>query len=117
MFCTDLIGNEYAASIIFSLIIAFVIFLVMINPRDFLSITLRHPWLIRLGILSYSMYVWQQIFLYNQPWGNSFKYADSLAFNIPLLILIVHLSYYYFEAWFLKLKTKFKQENNQTDKQ
>jgi len=116
MYSTDLIGNEYVSSIIFSLIIALVIFFVMTSPRDFLNISLRHPWLVKMGILSYSIYIWQQIFLYKQPWGNSFKYADSLLFNIPMLILAVHVSYYYFESRFLKLKTKFKQDYTQIDK-
>ncbi len=60
-----------------------------------------------IGVLSYSIYIWQQLFVYNQPWGHTFKYANSLWLNLPILFIVGYLSYHYFEKPFLKFKTKF----------
>jgi len=60
-----------------------------------------------IGVLSYSIYIWQQLFVYKQPWAHSFKFSDSLWFNLPVLLIVSYLSYHYFEKPFLKFKTKF----------
>jgi peptidoglycan/LPS O-acetylase OafA/YrhL len=61
----------------------------------------------KIGILSYSIYIWQQLFVNRQPWAHSFKYANSLWLNLPVLLIVSYLSYHYFEKPFLKFKTKF----------
>ncbi|WP_353959508.1 acyltransferase family protein [Mucilaginibacter flavus] len=106
--CTKFIHNDYINSIIFSLIIALVIYLILINSEDFLGMILKNKYSVRLGILSYSIYIWQQIFLYKQPWENTFKYSNSLFLNLPVLFIISYLSYNFFELRFLKLKERFK---------
>lgn len=107
--CTfvNLINQPMLTSILFSIIIAYVIF-ITINKNDFLSRLLSSKGLVKIGILSYSLYVWQQLFTRQQPWQHSFKYADSLFLNIPALFVVAYISYHFYEVRFLKLKNKFK---------
>lgn len=99
--------SEYLSSLIFSILIAFVLYLTTIKP-DFLSAILSARVLVALGVLSYSIYIWQQIFLYKQPWEGTFKYADSVFLNIPFLFIVSYLSYHFFEAKILRFKNRFK---------
>lgn len=55
-----------------------------------------------IGILSYSIYLWQQIFLMNTFWITQFPQ------NIFFLFVAANISYYFIERPFLKLKTKFQ---------
>jgi peptidoglycan/LPS O-acetylase OafA/YrhL len=55
-----------------------------------------------IGLLSYSIYLWQQLFLHNtQHWYN------QLPINILLIIIFALFSYYIIEKPFLRLKSKF----------
>jgi len=60
-----------------------------------------------IGILSYSLYIWQQIFTFNQPWASSSMPGTSIALNTSLLIIVAMLSYHGYEKQFLKLKSRF----------
>lgn len=99
--------ENYFTSLIFSIVIASVICLTLIQP-DILNGILSNKILIKIGILSYSLYIWQQLFLYKQPWADAFPYASSNYFNIPALFIIAYISYSCFELQFLKLKKHFK---------
>jgi peptidoglycan/LPS O-acetylase OafA/YrhL len=61
----------------------------------------------RIGVLSYSAYIWQQIFTLKQPWAHVFPHADALWFNLPALALVTCASYYLYEKPFLRLKERF----------
>lgn len=106
--CFDILPSTYLTSTTFSLAVAFVIFLSISNENDFLGNLLKSKILIKLGVLSYSIYIWQQLFLYQQPWQHLFKYSNSLLFNIPALFIVAYISYHFYEVQFLKLKRKFK---------
>jgi peptidoglycan/LPS O-acetylase OafA/YrhL len=56
-----------------------------------------------IGILSYSIYIWQQMFLSNDSRFPLSKYPVNLLF----IIVVPILSYYFYEQYFLKLKVKF----------
>ena len=56
----------------------------------------------QIGVLSYSLYIWQELFTSQQPWGG------SLWWNLPALFLVAWLSYHFYEKAFLKLKDRFK---------
>jgi len=100
--------SEYIAAIIFAYTI-----LLSINSVNFLSVMLNNRILVKIGILSYSLYIWQQLFIGArvwQPW-----LAPLHGYPLPLLITIkflcifimAYLSYYFFESKFLRLKNKF----------
>jgi peptidoglycan/LPS O-acetylase OafA/YrhL len=58
-----------------------------------------------IGILSYSIYIWQQIFTSGDKKLPGFMV--SYPFNILCIIIVSCCSYYFFERTFLKLKSKF----------
>jgi len=60
-----------------------------------------------LGVLSYSIYIWQQLFTIDKPWKNSFRWGGSVIGNLIVLFLVAYLSYNYYEKPFLHLKKKF----------
>lgn len=104
---SNLIADDYLRTLIFSSLIAYVIYLCL-GQKDLLIQILENFLLVRIGVLSYSIYVWQQLFTKYQPWSNLFPTADSLWLNILLLIVTSVLSYYLFERQFLKLKAHFR---------
>lgn len=59
-----------------------------------------------LGVLSYSIYIWQQLFTFGDP---SFaRITMTFPYNVIFILIISTLSYYLYERRFLKLKTRFK---------
>ncbi len=64
--------------------------------------------LVMIGLASYSIYVWQQIFLMGQPWANAFPGAGSIWFNMLLLLVVSFCSYYFIERNLAKLKSRFR---------
>jgi peptidoglycan/LPS O-acetylase OafA/YrhL len=61
------------------------------------------------GKLSFSLYIWQQLFTAHQPWAHLFKYGDSVVLNLVALGTVATLSYYVVEKPFLRLKTRYKE--------
>lgn len=66
--------------------------------------------LIKMGVLSYSLYIWQQIFTAHQPWSRALPWGNSILLNLPLLFLTAYCSYTFYEKKFLKLKNRFNQK-------
>jgi peptidoglycan/LPS O-acetylase OafA/YrhL len=97
---------RYFSDEIFCVLISFVIIL-NINSDNYLSKILDSKILVKLGVLSYSIYMWQPLFTHGQPWAHLFKYSNSLLFNIPALFIVSYLSYQLYEKKFLILKKKF----------
>jgi len=56
----------------------------------------------RIGVLSYSLYIWQQLFTYQQPWGR------NLFLNLMALLVVAVISYHFYEKKFLNYKDRFK---------
>lgn len=102
----DINGSFISGLIRDLLITAFIISTICFSNSIFYKL-LNIPILKKIGILSYSIYIWQQLFVNKQPWAHSFKYADSLWLNLPALLIVSYLSYHYFEKPFLKFKIKF----------
>lgn len=94
--------------IIFALIISVIILQNLAWQKNLFAIILSNRLLIRIGVLSYSLYIWQQLFTYNQPWKNAFKYSDSMVLNLIGLFAVSWMSYYFYEKKFLILKNRFK---------
>lgn len=99
-------GGAYHLPVGMSLDNVFIMILVfwtMYVPTLFAKF-LDHKIMVNIGILSYSLYVWQQIFLtnINKYWFNQFPQ------NIILVFLVALFSYYVIEKPILGLKTKLK---------
>jgi peptidoglycan/LPS O-acetylase OafA/YrhL len=60
----------------------------------------------QIGILSYSIYLWQQIFISDLPFVKRF-----FPLNLLLLVIVSVFSYYIIEKPFLKLKDRFSKTN------
>ncbi len=58
-----------------------------------------------IGLLSYSIYLWQQIFFYKSKY-----WITQFPQNIFLILLVAACSYYFIEKPFLKLKSKFSEK-------
>lgn len=97
----------YVSSTVFGILMAFVIVL-NLYENNLLTSILKNPILVRIGILSYSLYVWQQLFTSQQPWSGLFKYSDNITLNMVALFLVATCSYYFYERKFLVIKSKFK---------
>ncbi len=97
----------YLSGCVFAILIGLVLVL-NLTEDNFLTLFLRTPLLNWLGTLSYSLYIWQQIFTVYQPWAGRFAYADSIVLNLVLLFITAYCSYNFFEKKFLKLKDRFE---------
>lgn len=97
----------YSGTFLFPCLITIVIVL-NLKGNNLLTAILNNKILAYIGVLSYSIYIWQQLFTENQPWKGLFKYSDSLLINIPAMLLVSYLSYNFYEKKFLVIKDRFK---------
>lgn len=90
-----------------NLIICYLIVFSILKKETSVYTTLNLPIFVKIGILSYSIYIWQQLFLIPngglRAWGQYFFFP----LNIIAAFGVAYLSYHYFEKPFLKLKHKF----------
>ena len=97
----------FLSQILFGLLIGACIIL-NLEPRNFFGIMLNNKLMVKIGVLSYSIYIWQQLFTHNQPWSDLSGFWTSVTLNILALALTAFLSYYFFEKRFIKLRNHFK---------
>ncbi|GAA4316723.1 hypothetical protein GCM10023149_13910 [Mucilaginibacter gynuensis] len=85
-----------------SLLIMILIFWSIYVPSK-VAVFLNSKIITHIGVLSYSLYIWQQLFLNNKIdyWFNQFPQ------NICLVIVVAHISYYLIEMPFLNQKNRF----------
>lgn len=103
---------EYVSAIMFGFII-----LMSVNADNVLSKILRSTLMVKIGLLSYSIYIWQQLFVGNQAWHPWLKFMRPCP--VWVLILVKFVAIYFiaalsfkFEQRFLRLKQKFEPVNN-----
>lgn len=86
-----------------SILIGFIVVNV-IHPQNNLVFKFLNLKILNLiGMLSYSVYIWQQLFM-----SNDSKFALSKTpLNFVFIIVVPFISYFYYEKYFLKLKSKF----------
>jgi peptidoglycan/LPS O-acetylase OafA/YrhL len=109
IFFNNLIGYSVFNSIISSILIAVLLASNLKASGDFIFRFLNMRILKRIGILSYSTYIWQQLvlFRFNNVFNNSqYKYW-GLVVCLFILSAVVYSSYEFFEKHFLNLKQKF----------
>lgn len=101
---------SFPESSFFLLIFDFLIgvgIIINLNKDSFFTIFLDNVILVKIGVLSYSLYVWQQIFTNKQPWINTFNNAGNIFLNLILLIIVGYISYEFFEKRFISLRKRF----------
>jgi len=96
--------NEPIGNILDGLCIVILLFWCIYIPSK-ISAILNSKVLVQIGILSYSLYVWQELFLFSNRkfhfWFNQFP------LNIFLVFAIAFISYYLIERPILHLKKRF----------
>ncbi len=105
--------TKYLSEYLSTILIAYAI-LLSINTKNLLSVILENGILVKIGILSYSLYIWQQLFIGSRAWEPWMQMLGSSPLYLIILVkvmatfVIAGLSYYLFESKFLKLKSRFK---------
>lgn len=95
-------ANSYVSSVMIGILI-----LSNIQPAtDPIFKFLNNRLINYIGILSYSIYIWQQLFVYNQPWNKQIAGSDAIWINVLLLMLVAYVSYHFYEKKFLQLKER-----------
>jgi peptidoglycan/LPS O-acetylase OafA/YrhL len=78
-----------------------------LNSQSIFSRILEQKLMVRVGVLSYSLYIWQQLFTHRQPWASFSPFAGSLIPNLLMLILVTYVSYEYFEKPIIHMRHRF----------
>lgn len=104
--------SKYASEYVSAWLIGLAIML-SVSRDDFLSWLLSNRILRRVGILSYSIYIWQELFigvLPWQPWLHTFKgYPLWVLIIVKLVaITIIAMASFQFESIFLRIKKRYK---------
>jgi len=89
--------------LVFPILIGLVI-VFNLNPNGIFTKILGNKVLVYIGILSYSLYIWQQLFDNSQA---RVIHSDSVLLQVVVLFVIANLSYYLYESYFISLKRKF----------
>jgi len=92
-----------AEILVFPILIGLVI-VFNLNPNGIFTKILGNKVLVYIGILSYSLYIWQQLFDNSQA---RVIHSDSVLLQVVVLFVIANLSYYLYESYFISLKRKF----------
>ena len=104
--------SKYLSEYVSAILIAWII-LLNLKKSGLLSAILTNPVFVKVGIISYSLYVWQELFVGNRsfpPWMKPFHNCPLGLFVMLKLVsvfLIAFASYYFFEKKFLKIKIRF----------
>ncbi|HEY5327827.1 MAG TPA: acyltransferase, partial [Mucilaginibacter sp.] len=93
------------SSLLISLLVGYIIITNIIPGNDFIFKILNAGFLKTIGILSYSIYIWQQLFTYYNK--NLPAFMVTFPLNVVCLIIVSCCSYYLYEKPFLKLKARF----------
>jgi peptidoglycan/LPS O-acetylase OafA/YrhL len=103
-FHANLIGITSVNPTISSLLISIVVLCCVVSLRYSIYNFLNNKYIMLVGKLSFSIYIWQQLFTgYNDKMGR----LARVPVNLIMIALVSYCSYYFFEKKFLKLKDKF----------
>lgn len=89
-----------------ALLIAVFLVSTLVYRHNFIFRFLNHPFVMRIGVLSYSLYIWQQLFSNRASWGAWGSHPFLFVFQLVAIGAVAYLSYAFFESPFLKLKGK-----------
>lgn len=95
-----------------SFLIGYIIIANITPADDFIFKFLNAKLLKTIGVLSYSVYLWQEIFTSHNPGLPNFMVA--FPYNIVCIITVSCASYYFYEGFFLRLKSRFNRIKKRT---
>lgn len=87
--------------------VIYILLFFLLFPNSFLGQLFENPWMKKIGLISYSLYVWQQLFLGSAEYWLNFKFVTIFPNNLILTFLCAVLSYWLIEKPFLRLKHRF----------
>jgi len=93
------------SGLLISLLAGYIIISNIIPANDFIFKLLNSKILKVTGVLSYSIYIWQQIFTSGDKRLPGFMVI--FPYNLICLVVVSCLSYYFYESIFLRLKAKY----------
>jgi peptidoglycan/LPS O-acetylase OafA/YrhL len=85
---------------------------VVFYDKTRLGRVLNHPAIVHIGVISYSLYLWQQLFLTT----NNITFTGIFPLNIVCAFLAAELSYYLLEKPFLRWRKRFSNVPNEAAK-
>ena len=88
-----------------ALLTGYIIISNIVPAKDFIYRILNTKVLSVIGVLSYSIYIWQQLFTAQD--SRLPKYMTLFPYNLVWIAVVSCLSYYFYELYFLRLKSKF----------
>ncbi len=94
-------------SIILNLIIGFLILRTLIHSNGILYKILNAKVMVKIGIISYSIYIWQQLFIVPYNIGYPLYFWQVFPLNIILSFTVAYLSHHYYESYFIKIKNRW----------
>jgi peptidoglycan/LPS O-acetylase OafA/YrhL len=92
------------SNLLISFLVGHIIITNLAPANDFIFKALNTKFIKTVGVLSYSIYIWQQLFTYHDDRFPFF--INKFPFNIVSLVIVSWLSYYFYERYFLRLKSK-----------
>lgn len=101
--------SEYLSALIFAYTV-----LIIVTSHGFLSSILKSRVLVYTGIISYSIYIWQQLFIGLGAWEpwlypiNHLSFSIIISIKLALIFTLSLGSYYLIEKTFLKFRNRFK---------
>jgi peptidoglycan/LPS O-acetylase OafA/YrhL len=110
---TSLFYYPYISEYLFAIIMSYCLVLI-IHGGNLLSNILQSGILVKTGVLSYSVYLWQQLFIginNAQPWlrlCSGYPVWAVFIFKLIVLFLISAMSYYFVEKKFMTFKKKYE---------
>lgn len=92
---------------ILNLIVAYLIVFSIVKKQGIVYTILNKKILVNIGLLSYSLYLWQQVFIIPAGAFTNWSRYFFFPFNILAIAVVAYFSHHYFEKPFLKLKQRF----------
>lgn len=101
--------NNVFTNLAIAVLVGYLIVSNLLPAKDYFYRLLNTKVFNFIGVLSYSIYIWQQLFLS----GNSKlpKILAQIPYSLILLLIVPVVSYFFYEKYFLRLKDKFKEVN------